>query len=46
MDWSLLDETEEDSPITVEAAQNVRAHAAEGCLICAIEEGDYQWDDE
>jgi hypothetical protein len=46
MDWSLLDEIDDDSPITEQAAQRVRAHAEEGCLICAIEEGDDQWDDE
>jgi hypothetical protein len=46
MDWSLLDEIEDDSPITEQSAQNVRDHAAEGCLICAIEEGGDEWDDE
>ena len=46
MDWTLLDELEDDSPITEQAAQNVRAHAAEGCLICAIEEEEDQWGDE
>jgi hypothetical protein len=40
--WELLDEMEDDSPITEEAAQRVRDHAAEGCLICVLE----NWDDE
>lgn len=45
-DWTLLDEIEDDGPITEQAAQRVRDHAPAGCLMCAIEEGDDQWDDE
>jgi hypothetical protein len=41
-DWTLLDEIEDDEPITEQAAQRVREHALAGCLICALEE----WDDE
>jgi hypothetical protein len=44
-DWSLLDEFE-DAPITEQAAQRVRAHASAGCLICAFEEAESEWDDE
>jgi hypothetical protein len=44
--WSLLDEFEEDAPITEEAAQRVRTHASAGCLICAFEEAEGEWDDE
>ena len=44
--WSLIDEIEDDAPITEDAAQRVRDHAAEGCFICAIEEGESEWDDE
>lgn len=45
-DWTLLDEIEDDEPITEQAAQRVRDHAPAGCLMCAIEEGDDPWDDE
>ena len=45
-DWSLIDEIEDDAPITDDAAQRVRAHAADGCFVCAIEEDESQWDDE
>ena len=41
-DWSLIDEIEEDAPITERTAHKVRDSADAGCLICAIEE----WDDE
>lgn len=40
--WSLLDEIEEDSPITEQTALRVRDSAPAGCLICVLEE----WDDE
>ena len=42
--WSLLDELEDDAPITQQAAQKVRDHAPPGCLICVLE--DEEWDDE
>ncbi len=45
-DWGLIDEIEDDGPISERAAQRVRAHAASGCLVCAIEKGDEEWDDE
>jgi hypothetical protein len=45
-DWTILDEIEDDAPITEQAAQSVRANAPAGCLICVIEEGDGEWDDE
>jgi hypothetical protein len=45
-EWSLLDEIEEDAPITEDAAQRVRAHASAGCLICAFEAAESEWDDE
>ena len=45
-DWSLLDETEDDAPITEQAAQRVRANAPAGCLICAFEEAGGEWEDE
>jgi hypothetical protein len=45
-DWTILDEIEDDSPITEQAAQRVRANASAGCLICAIEEAEGDWDDE
>ena len=41
-DWSLIDEIEEDAPISEQAALRVRNCAPAGCLICAIEE----WEDE
>jgi hypothetical protein len=41
-DWSLLDEIDEDGPISEQTAIRVKNSAAAGCLICAIEE----WDDE
>ena len=40
-DWALLDE-DDDGPVSQEAAERVRDHAATGCLMCALEE----WDDE
>ena len=46
LDWSLLDEIEDDCADHRTAGPKVRAHAAEGCLICAIEEGGDEWDDE
>ena len=45
-DWSLIDEIDDDGPITEPAAQRIRAKARAGCLICAIEESDAEWDDE
>jgi hypothetical protein len=44
--WTWLDEIEDDGPITEEAAQRVRDNAPAGCLICALEEGGGEWDDE
>ena len=41
-DWSLIDQIEDEAPISEQAALRVREAAAPGCLICAIEE----WDDE
>jgi len=41
-DWSLLDEIDDDGPITRAAEQRVRDHSAPGCLMCVLEE----WDDE
>ena len=41
-DWSLIDEIEEDAPITEQAAQKVRRCAPAGCLLCLLDE----WDDE
>jgi hypothetical protein len=38
--WTLLDEIEDDGPISALSAQRVRANAPAGCLICALEEGD------
>ena len=43
---SLPDEFEEDAPIGEDAARRVRAHAPAGCLICAFEEAESEWDDE
>jgi hypothetical protein len=45
-DWTIFDEIEDDGPITEQAAQRVRANAPAGCLICALEEGEAEWDDE
>ena len=42
IDWSLIDEIEDDAPITEQAAQAVRDHASTGCLICLID----AWEDE
>ena len=45
-DWTLLDEIEDDAPISEQAAQRVRAHASAGCFICAFEEAEGAGDDE
>ena len=44
--WGPLDEIEDDGPIAEQAAQTVRANAPVGCLICALEEEEDEWDDE
>lgn len=41
--WSLLDEIEDDDPIPPSAAQAVLDPAIPGCLICALD--DEEWDD-
>ena len=41
-DWSLVDEIEDDDPITERTAQTVRDNAATGCLICLLD----AWEDE
>lgn len=46
VDWSLLDEIEDDSPISEARAQKVRDHAPAGCLVCVLEETESEWDDE
>jgi hypothetical protein len=45
-DWTWLDEIEDDESITEQVAQRVRDNASAGCLICALEEGGEEWDDE
>ena len=45
-DWTLLDEFDDDGPITEPAAQRVRTHASAGCLICVMDEAGDEWDDE
>ena len=40
-DWTLFDE-DDDGPVSLEAAERVREHAANGCLMCALDD----WDDE
>ena len=45
-DWTLLDESEDDAPVTEQAAERVREHASAGCLICAVDEAESEWDDE
>ena len=44
-DWSLIDEIEDDAPISELAAQNVRHCAPAGCLIRALDALE-EWDDE
>ena len=39
-DWSLIDEIEEDAPISEEVGLRVGNCAPAGCLICAIEDWD------
>jgi len=41
-DWSLLDDIEDDGPVSEAAALRIRDSAAPGCLICAFDE----WEDE
>ena len=45
-DRSLIDEIEDGAPIGEEAAQNVRHCAPAGCLTCALEEWDDEWEGE
>ena len=42
LDWTWLDEIDDDASITEQASQKVRDHAPAGCLMCVLEE----WDDE
>jgi hypothetical protein len=44
--WDLLDDIEDDAPITEQVAQRIRENAPSGCLICEIEKEDAQWDDD
>jgi hypothetical protein len=41
-DWSLIDEIEDDAPISEHAALLIRESAASGCLICTLD----SWEDE
>ena len=41
VDWTLLDE-DDDGPVSHDAAERVRQHSADGCLMCALDD----WDDE
>ena len=41
VDWMLLDD-DDDGPVSSDAAERVREHAADGCLMCALDD----WDDE